>query len=169
MPDTRRPSSAVNRPPLTVNRPPSAVVTFGEIMMRLTAPDNNVLHKPASWGLPTAAEKPIQLSVYRTGGIPRNILRYFPDNDLGRAAGAFFQKRNRTARVISCIEGATGFVFYGSWRRVAPSRIVYDRYDSAFAQLDPPPILIGIISCGCTLVSLDGDNPCVRKCRQGWW
>jgi len=113
------------------------VVTFGEIMMRLTAPGNQRFVQAAQLGITYGGGEANVAAALAQMGISAAHVGVFPDNDLGRAAAAFFQKTGLDCSNFHFSEGRLGLYFMETGAGMRPSRIVYDRYESAFARLDP--------------------------------
>lgn len=115
----------------------ATVVTFGEIMMRLTAPGQQRFAQATNLGITYGGGEANTAAALAQMGVSAAHVTVFPDNDLGRAAAAFFQKTGIDTSAVSYGKGRLGLYFMETGAGIRPSRIVYDRYDSAFAQLDP--------------------------------
>lgn len=113
------------------------VVTFGEIMMRLTAPGQQRFGQATSLGITYGGGEANTAAALAQMGVSAAHVTVFPDNDLGRAAAAFFQKAGVDASNFGFGPGRLGLYFMEVGAGIRPSRIVYDRYESAFAYLDP--------------------------------
>lgn len=113
------------------------VVTFGEIMMRLTAPGQQRFAQASSLGITYGGGEANTAAALAQMGVPATHVTVFPENDLGRAAGAFFQKAGIDTTHVAYGNGRLGLYFMEVGAGIRPSRIVYDRFDSAFAKLDP--------------------------------
>ena len=113
------------------------VITFGEIMMRLTAPGRQRFSQATSLGITYGGGEANTAAALAQMGVPAAHVTVFPENDLGRAAAAFFQKTGIDTRHLYYGPGRLGLYFMEVGAGIRPSRIVYDRYDSAFARLDP--------------------------------
>lgn len=113
------------------------IITFGEIMMRLTAPGNQRFAQAASLGITYGGGEANVSAALAQMGVPAAHVTVFPDNDLGRAAAAFFQKAGVGTEHFYYKNGRLGLYFMETGAALRPSRIIYDRYDSAFARLDP--------------------------------
>jgi len=115
----------------------AAVVTFGEIMMRLTAPGRQRFAQASSLGITYGGGEANVSAALAQMGVSAAHVTVFPDNELGRAAGAFFQKTGIDTQHIYYGPGRLGLYFMEVGEGIRPSRIVYDRYESAFAHLEP--------------------------------
>ena len=112
-------------------------VTFGEIMMRLTAPGRQRFSQASSLGITYGGGEANVAAALAQMGLPAAHVTVFPDNDLGRAATAFFHKSGIDTSYIQYLPGRLGLYFMEIGEGIRPSRIVYDRYESAFAHLNP--------------------------------
>lgn len=115
----------------------STVVTFGEIMMRLTAPDRQRFSQATSLGITYGGGEANTAAALSQMGVRAAHVTVFPDNDLGRSASAFFHKSGVDTTYFLSGPGRLGLYFMEVGAGIRPSRIVYDRYESAFAKLDP--------------------------------
>ncbi|MDP4027751.1 MAG: sugar kinase [Gallionella sp.] len=114
------------------------VVTFGETMIRLSPPDHLRLEQTASLNLSAGgAELNVAAGVARLGLKSAYVSR-LPSNPLGRMIA---NKGREFGVDVSNILWAEGervgvyFVEYGAEPR--PTRVYYDRKDSAFAHIQP--------------------------------
>ena len=115
----------------------TTVVTFGEIMMRLTAPGHQRFGQASHLGITYGGGEANVAAALAQMGVSAAHATIFPDNDLGRAAAAFFQKTGLQTKHFQFQPGRLGLYFMETGAGIRPSRIVYDRYESAFAQLNP--------------------------------
>ena len=113
------------------------IITFGEIMMRLTAPGQQRFAQATNLSITYGGGEANTAAALAQMGAQAAHVTVFPDNDLGRAAAAFFQKSGIGTEHFVFRGGRLGLYFMEVGAGIRPSRIVYDRYDSAFAQLDP--------------------------------
>lgn len=115
----------------------ATVVTFGEIMMRLTTPGRQRFAQATNLDITYGSGEANTAASLAQMGVPAAHVSVCPDNDLGRAAAAFFHKTGIDTAHILFGGGRLGLYFMEVGAGIRPSRIVYDRYDSAFAKLDP--------------------------------
>ncbi|MBK9336284.1 MAG: sugar kinase [Lewinellaceae bacterium] len=113
------------------------VITFGEIMMRLTAPGQQRFVQATNLGITYGGGEANTAAALAQMGVPAAHVTVFPENDLGKAAAAFFQKFGMDTSHFFFRDGRLGLYFMETGAGIRPSRIVYDRYESAFAKLDP--------------------------------
>jgi 2-dehydro-3-deoxygluconokinase len=113
------------------------VITFGEIMGRLS---------PAGYGRITQAQS---LNITYGGGeanvagglahigIPAEHVTCFPNNELGKAATGYYRQVGVNMSHTAYKEGRLGLYFVEFGAAMRPSKVTYDRADSAFANLNP--------------------------------
>ncbi len=113
------------------------VITFGEIMMRLSTPgfarftqaDNfNAIYAGSE------ANVSVALSCF---GISSSHITRFPSNDLGQAATQSLQRYGVDTSYIVYGDERMGIYFLENGAIHRASRIIYDRFDSAFAHISP--------------------------------
>lgn len=113
------------------------LVTFGEVMMRLSPPLNyrfiqtNALEVTYGGG-----EANVSTSLARMG-YPAEHVTCFPDNELGQAAAQSLQRYGVSTTHTVFRGNRLGLYFLEVGASVRASKIVYDRFDSAFANLQP--------------------------------
>lgn len=114
------------------------VVTFGEIMMRLHTPGHQRFLQARSLEVTYGGGEANVAVALSQLGVPSRHVTCFPDNDLGRAASAFFRQHGVDFdRTVYQKDQRLGLYFLEVGAGMRPSRIIYDRYDSAFANMDP--------------------------------
>jgi 2-dehydro-3-deoxygluconokinase len=111
------------------------VITLGEIMLRLSTPGFARFTQSNSFNVTYAgAEANVAVSVANFG-IPSAHITRFPDNDLGIAATQALKKFGVDTSYILYGEERMGLYFLENGAIQRASRIVYDRFDSAFAHI----------------------------------
>lgn len=125
---------------MAVQNGPKRVITFGEAMVRLTPPGNERIERTISFDLsPGGAELNTAVTLVALGNDARWV-SVLPANPLGRYL-------NRQARAhgvdtssvqwVSEDRGRMGLYFLEEGTDPRPSAVVYDRKQSAFANLTP--------------------------------
>lgn len=113
------------------------VVTFGEIMLRLSTPGYSRFIQAdqfnATYG---GGEANVAISLAQFGMPAAHVTR-FPDNDLGKAAAGLLRKYGVSTNHIVYGGDRLGIYFLETGAISRPSKVVYDRAYSAFAQLEP--------------------------------
>lgn len=111
-----------------------SVITFGEILLRLTAPGYTKLFQRDSldWTF-CGAEANVAVSLANFG-VDTAFVTKLPDNDVGRAAVATL--RTFGVSTSNCVMGAGRMGLYYLEKGVSqrPSKIIYDRSASSLAQ-----------------------------------
>ncbi|MCC2547490.1 sugar kinase [Hymenobacter sp. BT175] len=113
------------------------VVTFGEIMMRLSPPLNYRLSQASSLEITYGGGDANVAASLAHLGVPAAHVTCFPDNQLGRAAAQQFRSHGVDMRHTVFRGDRLGLYFLEVGASLRASSIVYDRFESAFARLDP--------------------------------
>jgi 2-dehydro-3-deoxygluconokinase len=113
------------------------VVTFGEVLMRLSPSGQGRFLQADNYNICYAGSEANVAASLAYFGVDAAHVSTFPENDLGRAASA--QLRRHGVQVDHCVfqEGRLGTYFFEGGVALRSPKIIYDRYDSAFAKLDP--------------------------------
>lgn len=113
------------------------VVSFGEIMCRLSTPDYKRFTQTESFDVNYGgAEANVSVSLSNLG-VNATHVGVLPDNDLGLAAIKMMRKEGVDVSHLLQREGRMGLYFLETGAMQRAPRIVYDRSDSAFANLNP--------------------------------
>jgi len=140
------------------------VVTFGETMIRLSPPDRLRLEQTASLNLSAGgAELNVAAGVARLGHTSAYISR-LPSNPLGRLiANKAREFGVDVSHVVWAEEERVGlyFVEYGAEPR--PTRVYYDRKDSAFAHIQQGMVDWDEVFQGVRLFHVGGITPALSS------
>jgi len=113
------------------------VVTLGEIMMRLSTPGFSRFTQTDSFNVVYAgSEANVSVSLSNLGINASHVTR-FPDNDFGHAATQSLRRHGVDTRHIVYGDERLGVYFLENGAMQRASRIIYDRFDSAFAHIKP--------------------------------
>ena len=116
---------------------PSAIVTFGEIMARLSPPGYQRLLQTKSLEMTFGGgEANVAVSLAQFG-LPARFVTVLPDNDLGRACRGELARYGVDVSYLEITPGRMGLYFCEKGASQRPSKVVYDRAGSAVAQADP--------------------------------
>lgn len=116
------------------------VVTLGEIMLRFSTQGFARFTQATSFDVTYAgAEANVAVSLSRFG-IPSAHVTRFPDNDLGIAATETLRRHGVDTQWIRYGSERMGLYFLENGSMQRASRIIYDRFDSAFAHIRPGEI-----------------------------
>ena len=113
------------------------LVTFGEIMMRLSPPLHYRLAQASSLDVTYGGGDANVAAGLAQLGHPAAHVGCFPDNELGRAAAQHFRRYGVDVSRSVFRGQRLGLYFLEIGASLRGSRIVYDRADSAFAYLQP--------------------------------
>lgn len=112
----------------------SKVVTFGEIMMRLSPPGYKRFVQTDSFDVVYGGGE-ANVAVSLAGfGVPTAFVTKLPDNELGEAAVRALRARNVSVERISRGGDRIGIYFLEKGASQRPSKVVYDRAASSIAQ-----------------------------------
>ncbi|MFC6225913.1 PfkB family carbohydrate kinase [Hymenobacter artigasi] len=121
----------------TSTTPLLPVVTFGEIMMRLSPPQHQRFGQATGLEITYGGGEANVAAAVAGLGVPAAHVTCFPDNDLGRAAATFFGRYGVRMDHAVYQGDRLGLYFLETGAAMRASKVVYDRAHSAFAQLDP--------------------------------
>lgn len=112
------------------------ITTIGEIMMRLTTPGHERFVQADSYQVTFGgAEANVAICLAQFGMATSHVTA-FPDNDLGKKATAYLRQMKVNTDFVYNREGRMGLYFLENGSMQRASRIIYDRFDSAFANFD---------------------------------
>lgn len=113
------------------------IVTFGEILLRLKSPGNNLLSQAnqleMSFG---GAEANVAVSLASLG-LKANFITRIPSNELGEMVLGLLRKYNVGTRNILMGGNRLGLYFLETGALLRPSKIIYDRAFSSFSEIQP--------------------------------
>jgi 2-dehydro-3-deoxygluconokinase len=111
----------------------ASVVCFGELLLRLNAPDRELLLQSGQLRVYVGgAEANVAVSLSRLGHAT-SMVSVVPDSPLGSACIGELRRHGVGTESIRQVPGRLGIYFMASGAGHRPSEIVYDRADSAFA------------------------------------
>ena len=110
------------------------VITLGDVMMRLSTPGNERFLQASTYQVVFGgAEANVAVSLAQFGLDAAHVTA-FPSNDLGKAATAYLRQTGVDTSHIYFQEGRIGLYFLENGSMQRASKIIYDRFDSAFAN-----------------------------------
>jgi len=113
------------------------VVTFGEIMLRLSPPGYLRFGQARAFDvIYGGGESNVAVSLANYG-IPADFVTRLPDNDLGRACVQFLRQYNVGAEKIVYGGERLGIYFLEMGAMQRGSKVIYDRAHSAIATIEP--------------------------------
>ena len=113
------------------------IVTFGEIMLRLTTPDNLRIQQSRDFLVNYGgSEANVAISIANFGGEVEYITR-LPDNALGETCLAELRSHNLGTKHILTGGHRLGTYYMEKAAAMRNSKVIYDRDGSAFSELKP--------------------------------
>ena len=113
------------------------VVTFGEVMLRFSTQAFSRFTQATAFDVTYAgAEANVAVSMIHFG-VPSVHVTRFPENDLGEAATQALRRHGVDTSSIIYGSDRMGLYFLENGAMQRASRIIYDRFDSAFAHIKP--------------------------------
>ncbi|WP_297692908.1 sugar kinase [uncultured Eudoraea sp.] len=113
------------------------VITFGEVMMRLSPPGYEKFSQASSFELVYGGgEANVAISCAYLGMKAAHVTR-FPDNALGKAATQFLRKHWLSTEHVIYGDDMMGKYFLEKGAVHRPSEVVYEREGSSFSLIEP--------------------------------
>ncbi|WP_447765412.1 sugar kinase [Sphingopyxis panaciterrae] len=135
------------------------LVFFGELLIRLTAPANELLMQSPSLGLHVGgAEANVAIGLAHLGHDCAMISKV-PSNALGRGAVAAVRGAGVDCTAVTGHPGRMGLYFLSVGAGLRSSEIVYDRAGSSFAASEPGDYDWDALLDGAGLLHLSGITP----------
>lgn len=113
------------------------VVTFGEVMMRLSCENYGRLRQARSFNVLYVGSEASVASSLALSGIPAAHVTCLPDDDLGAAAAGTLAHYGVDTSHILFTKGRIGVFFLEYGASLRAPKIIYDRFESVFARLNP--------------------------------
>ncbi|NJL12339.1 MAG: sugar kinase [Microscillaceae bacterium] len=112
------------------------IITFGEIMMRLSPPTNErfgqARHLEVVYG---GSEANVSLALAQWGW-PCAHVSALPDHAFGQAVGQYLRQHGVDTQYLCYTNGRLGLYFLEKGAALRGSQVIYDRYHSALAQIE---------------------------------
>lgn len=113
------------------------VVCLGELLLRLKSPGKSRLLQVPSLETSFGGSEANTAALLHFLGHPTAFFTVLPDNELGRAALGYLRQLGVDTSSIALGTGRMGLYFLEEGALGRPSRVLYDRERSAFAQVAP--------------------------------
>jgi 2-dehydro-3-deoxygluconokinase len=137
------------------------IVAFGELMLRLTAPDKERLLQSANLKATFGgAESNVAVSLARMGH-DAAVMTVLPQNTLGAAARDELRKAGVDVGSIRFTSGRIGLYFLTPGAVLTTSEVLYDRAGSAFALAEPTSYDWPALLKGADWLHISGVTPAV--------
>lgn len=135
------------------------LVFFGELLIRLTAPGNELLMQSPALSLHVGgAEANVAIGLAHLGH-DTAMISSIPPNALGRGAVAAVRGANVDCTAVAPYPGRMGLYFLSVGAGLRASEIVYDRAGSSFAATGPEDYDFDRLLAGACLLHLSGITP----------
>ena len=139
------------------------LVTFGEAMVRLSAPAEQRLEQVRSFNAyPGGSELNVAVLAARLGVKSRWVSR-LPDNPLGRMIAARAAEQGVDAQVEWTPQGRVGLYFLEAGAGVHISSVIYDRAGSAFSKIEPGAVDWASAFTGARWFHVSGITPALSE------
>ncbi len=139
------------------------VVTFGELMLRLTPPNREVLLQTnnlvATFG---GAEANVAVALASYGDDARYVTA-LPANDLGKAAIKELRSFGVDTSAIRFSGSRLGLYFTQTGSNMRPSKVIYDRANSSIAEVKPGDFDWDTILADCDWFHVTGITPALSE------
>jgi len=139
------------------------VVTLGEVLMRLSTPGSERFNQANNFSVTYGGSEANVAAGLSNLDIPTTHVTRFPDNDLGRAAMQFLRSFGVDTSYTLLGEERLGLYFLEPGVSDRSSRIIYDRFDSAFAFIKPGEIDWPKIFLGASWFHWSGITPSISQ------
>jgi 2-dehydro-3-deoxygluconokinase len=113
------------------------VITLGEVMMRLSCPGQGRFTQADSFDVIYAGSEANIAAALAGWNIPAAHITAFPDHDLGTAATNYLRQFGVDTQYIRYQPGRLGIYFLESGASIRSPKIIYDRFNSCFANVNP--------------------------------
>ena len=136
------------------------IITFGELLLRLTSPSYTKLFQTEQLQATfCGAEANVAVSLANFG-VPVSFVSMLPDNDIGYAAMRSLQYFGvDTSTILFTSKGRMGLYYLEKGASQRPSKIIYDRKDSAFSKSTRDMFNWNEVFDGATWFHWTGINP----------
>jgi len=139
------------------------VVTFGEIMMRLMPPGFQRFTQTRSFDVIYAGSE-VNVAIALTSlGVDVDFITCLPDNDLGDACINYVRQFGVKTNHIARTSDRLGVYFVETGSTYRGNKVIYDRADSAFANVKPKTFNWDEIFKNCSWYHWTGISPSVSK------
>lgn len=114
-----------------------SVVTFGEIMLRLSTPDHRRFEQTERFDVHFGGGEANVAASLAGFGVPAEFVTRLPANPLGHAVRARLAASGVGTRFIAAGGRRLGIYFTETGASVRPSQVLYDREGSAMSEIRP--------------------------------
>ncbi len=122
------------------DKPASKVVTFGEIMLRLSPPDHLRFVQSKSYDVTFGGAEANAAVSFANYGLKSCFVTALPDNEIGQAAVNTLRALGVDTRYIPRQGRRIGIYFLEHGASQRPSKVIYDRAGSSISEIRPGQI-----------------------------
>jgi 2-dehydro-3-deoxygluconokinase len=146
-------------------------ITFGEIMMRLSTTGFNRFTQAETLRVVYGgAEANVGISLAKFGVSACHVTR-LPENDLGKSVVEYLDRHKVNTSFIQFGKERLGLYFFENGSMQRAPKIIYDRFDSAFANIQPGQIDWNTIMKNASWFHWTGITPAISQaaadvCRE---
>ncbi len=139
------------------------VVTLGEVLMRLTVPQNKRFFQTDNLDVTFGgSEANVGISLAHFG-LQSTHITALPQHDLGERVARYLKLNGISDDGIVRRDGRLGLYFLETGAMQRPSKIVYDRFESAFALMDASELDWDAIFKDATWFHYSGITPAISQ------
>lgn len=141
----------------------ATVLCFGEILLRLSAPNKELLLQSARLDVQVGgAEANVAVSLSKFGHIAA-LVSTLPESPLGRACAGELRRHGVQTDAIRFRDGRMGLYFLTHGAGHRPAEVLYDRAGSAFAAASAADYDWNTLLAGCSWLHVSGITPAVSN------
>ena len=139
------------------------VVTFGEVMMRLATPAHERFIQTRRFDVTFAGGEANVAASLAQFGLPTQFVTRLPDNDLGDACLNFLRQYGIGVDYVARGGDRLGVYFLETGAVQRPSKVIYDRAQSAIAAIPPGTIPWNDVFAGAQWFHWTGITPAISE------
>jgi len=139
------------------------VVTFGEVMMRLATPAHERFIQTRRFDVTFAGGEANVAASLAQFGLPTQFVTRLPDNDLGDACLNFLRQYGIGVDYVARGGDRLGVYFLETGAVQRPSKVIYDRAQSAIAAIPPGTIPWNDVFAGARWFHWTGITPAISE------
>lgn len=138
------------------------ILGVGEILMRLTAPDNYQFKTTNSYTINYGGGEFNVIACLSNWKINSRMLTLLPNNDFGDGAINFAKSLNVDMSFVKQTNNRMGLYFLEEGFSQRPSKIIYDRKDSAFSKISLNDFDLDAVFKDVTWIQMSGITPALN-------
>lgn len=139
------------------------IITFGEIMLRLAAPDHQRFSQVTSFGATFGGGEANVAVSLANFGLQTEFVTRLPKNDIGQCVIMDLKKHSVGTDEIILGGDRVGIYYLETGAVSRPSKVIYDRAHSAIAEIEPGMIHWDKVFEGATWFHWTGITPAISE------